>query len=166
MDISFVAGLGSSLPLFLVALQVCPEGESVTDSILSVTLFYKYMSSPTHTAPYIYISRDILLPVYMYLLYLLNGTATAWMKSSVFIHLTQLPSNPILFGFGRLALRCDFSETKIQPLTLQIQFVHTATTAHRTLLWISLLIITVNLSPIIDLFAKPLVQEPHHPFER
>jgi hypothetical protein len=41
----------------------------------------------------------------------------AWMKSSVFIHLTQLPSNPILFGFGQLALRCDFSETKIQPLT-------------------------------------------------
>src|SRR5882762_5263578 len=30
----------------------------------------------------------------------------------------QLPSNPILFGFGRLALRCDFSKTKIQPLTL------------------------------------------------
>src|SRR5882762_7258682 len=118
MDIPFVAGLGSSLPLFLVALRVCPEGESVTDSILSVTLFYKYMSSPTHTYIYIYISRDILLPVYMYSLYLLNGTATVWMKSSVFIHLTQLPSNPIIFGFGRLALRCDFSETKIQPSTL------------------------------------------------
>ena len=65
-----------------------------------------------------YISWDIILPVYMYLLYLLNGTVEAWMKSSVFIHLTQLPSNPILFGFGWLALRCDFSETKIQPLTL------------------------------------------------
>jgi len=39
------------------------------------------------------------------------------MKSSVFIHLTQLPSNPIIFGFGWLALRCDFSKTKIQPLT-------------------------------------------------
>src|SRR5882762_1801965 len=65
-----------------------------------------------------YIPWDIVLPVYMYLLHLLNGTATVWMKSSVFIHLTQLPSNPILFGFGRLALRCDFSKTKIQPLTL------------------------------------------------
>jgi len=54
----------------------------------------------------------------MYLLYLLDGTVEAWMKSSVFIHLTQLPSNPIIFGFGRLALRCDFSKTKIQPLTL------------------------------------------------
>src|ERR1700676_500968 len=64
---------------------------------------------PLHT----YISWDIILPVYMYLLYLLNGTAAVWMKSSVFIHLTQLPSNPILFGFGRLGLRCDFSETKI-----------------------------------------------------
>jgi hypothetical protein len=39
------------------------------------------------------------------------------MKSLVFIHLTQLPSNPIIFGFGRLALRCDFSKTKIQPST-------------------------------------------------
>jgi hypothetical protein len=39
------------------------------------------------------------------------------MKSSVFIHLMQLPSNPILFGFGWLALRCDFSKTKTQPLT-------------------------------------------------
>src|ERR1700676_4911142 len=65
-----------------------------------------------------YISRDIILPDYMYLLYLLDGTAMVWMKSSVFIHLTQLPSNPILFGFGRLALRCDFSKTKIQPSTL------------------------------------------------
>jgi len=54
----------------------------------------------------------------MYLLYLLDGTVAAWMKSLVFIHLTQLPSNPILFEFGRLALRCDFSKTKIQPLTL------------------------------------------------
>ena len=69
---------------------------------------------PLHT----YISRDIILPVYMYLLYLLNGTAAVWMKSLVFIHLTQLPSNLIIFGFGRLALRCDFSETKIQPITL------------------------------------------------
>src|ERR1700676_5514207 len=69
---------------------------------------------PLHT----YISQDIILPVDMYLLYLLDGTAAVWMKPSVFIHLTQLPSNPILFGFGRLALRCDFSETKIQPLTL------------------------------------------------
>ena len=54
----------------------------------------------------------------MYLLHLLDGTAAVWMKSSVFIHLTQLPSNPILFGFGWLALRCDFSKTKIQPLTI------------------------------------------------
>src|SRR5882762_8974409 len=61
--------------------------------------------------------RDILLPVYVYLLYILDGTVAAWMKSSVFIHLMQLPSNPIIFGFGRLALRCDFSKTKIQPLT-------------------------------------------------
>ena len=53
----------------------------------------------------------------MYLLYTLDGTATAWMKSLVFIHLTQLPSNPIIFGFGQLALRCDFSKTEIQPLT-------------------------------------------------
>src|SRR5882762_4006380 len=88
----------------------------VTDSILSVTLFYKYIITHAYRSIHIYISRDLLLPVYMYLLYLLNGTATAWMKSSVFIHLTQLPSNPILFGFGRLALRCDFSKTKIQPL--------------------------------------------------
>src|SRR5882762_2361958 len=89
----------------------------VTDIILSVTL-YLIISLPTHTASYIYTSRDILLPVYMYLLYLLNGTAMVWMKSLVFIHLMQLPSNPIIFGFGQLALRCDFSETKIQPLTL------------------------------------------------
>ena len=61
--------------------------------------------------------RDILLPVYMYLLYTLDGAATVWMKSPVFIHLMQLPSNPIIFGFGQLALRCDFSKTKIQPLT-------------------------------------------------
>jgi hypothetical protein len=54
----------------------------------------------------------------MYLLYTLDGTATVWMKSLVFIHLTQLPSNPIIFGFGRLALRCDFSKTTIQPVSL------------------------------------------------
>src|ERR1700692_3118574 len=54
----------------------------------------------------------------MYLLYLLDGTVAAWMKSSVFIHLMHLPSNPIIFGFGQLALRCDFNKTKIQPLTL------------------------------------------------
>jgi hypothetical protein len=47
-----------------------------------------------------YIPWDILLPVYMYLLHLLDGTAMAWMKSLVFIHLTQLPSNPILDGVG------------------------------------------------------------------
>ena len=35
----------------------------------------------------------------------------------VFIHLMQLPSNPIIFGFGWLALGCDFNKTKIQPLT-------------------------------------------------
>jgi hypothetical protein len=56
----------------------------------------------------------------MYLLYTLDGTAVVWMKSSVFIHLTQLPSNSILFGFGWLALRCDFSKTKIQPLTFSV----------------------------------------------
>jgi hypothetical protein len=54
----------------------------------------------------------------MYLLYTLDGTAAVWMESLVFIHLIQLPSNPIIFGFGQLALRCDFSKTKIQPLTL------------------------------------------------
>jgi hypothetical protein len=66
----------------------------------------------------IYISQDIILPIYIYLLYTPDGTATVWMESLVFIHLTQLPSNPIIFGFGQLALRCDFSKTKIQPLTL------------------------------------------------
>jgi len=98
----------------LVALWVRPEGESVTDNILSVTLILYIIR--VHRL--IHIPRDIILPVYMYLLYLLDGTVEAWMKSSVFIHLTQLPSNPIIFGFGRLALRCDFSKTKIQPLTL------------------------------------------------
>src|ERR1700676_4842202 len=68
----------------------------------------------------IHIPWDILLPVYVYLLYLLDGTVAAWMKSSVFIHLMQLPSNPIIFGFGQLALRCDFSKTKIQPLTIKL----------------------------------------------
>src|SRR5882762_4696382 len=85
------------------------------DNILSVTLNYIYIHIRVRRL--IHIPRDILLPVYVYLLYLLNGTVTAWIKSSVFIHLTQLPSNPIIFGFGRLALRCDFSKTKIQPLT-------------------------------------------------
>src|ERR1700676_3742997 len=94
------------------------------DIILSVTL-YLIISLPTHAASYIYTSRDIILPVYMYLLYLLNGTATVWMKSLVFIHLTQLPYNPIIFGFGRLALRCDFSETKIQPLTVPARSILT-----------------------------------------
>src|SRR5882762_7974908 len=88
----------------------------VTDNILSVTLILYIIR--VHRL--IHIPRDIILPVYMYLLYLLDGTVEAWMKSSVFIHLTQLPSNPIIFGFGRLALRCDFSKTKIQPLTLQL----------------------------------------------
>ena len=100
----------------LVALWVRPEGESVTDNILSVTLILYIIH--IRVRHLIHIPRDILLPVYMYLLYLLDGTVAAWMKSSVFIHLTQLPSNPIIFGFGRLALRCDFSKTKIQPLTL------------------------------------------------
>jgi hypothetical protein len=68
MDISFVAGLGSSLPLFLVALRVRPEGESVTDSILSVTLFYKYISLPMHTASYIYISGHFTACLYVFAL--------------------------------------------------------------------------------------------------
>src|SRR5882762_6489728 len=103
----------------LVTLWVHPEGESVTDNILSVTLIiYIYIHIRVHRL--IHIPRDILLPVYVYLLYLLDGTAAAWMKSLVFIHLTQLPSNPILFGFGQLALRCDFSKTKIQPLTILV----------------------------------------------
>src|ERR1700692_133406 len=88
---------------------------NVTDNILSITLILYIIHICVHRI--IHIPWDILLPVYMYLLYLLDGTVAAWMKSSVFIHLMQLPSNPILFGFGRLALRCDFSETKIQPLT-------------------------------------------------
>ena len=60
-----------------------------------------------HVHHVIHISQDIILPVYMYLLYVLDRTATAWM-SPVFIHLMQLPSNPIIFGFGWLALRFDF----------------------------------------------------------
>src|SRR6202790_3708186 len=88
----------------------------VTDNILSVTLILYIIHIRVRRL--IHIPRDILLPVYMYLLYLLDGTVVAWMKSPVFIHLTQLPSNPIIFGFGRLALRCDFSKTKIQPLTI------------------------------------------------
>src|ERR1700676_1485463 len=103
----------------LVALWVRPEGESVTDNILSVTLILYIIR--VHRL--IHIPRDIILPVYMYLLYLLDGTVEAWMKSSVFIHLTQLPSNPIIFGFGRLALRCDFSKTKIQPLTYTLVII-------------------------------------------
>src|SRR6202051_746755 len=88
---------------------------NVTDNILSITLILYIIHICVHRL--IHIPRDIILPVYMYLLYLLDGTVEAWMKSSVFIHLMQLPSNPIIFGFGRLALRCDFSKTKIQPLT-------------------------------------------------
>ena len=99
----------------LVALWVCPEGECVMDNILSVTLILYIIHIHVHRL--IHILRDIILPVYMYLLYLLDGTVEAWMKSSVFIHLTQLPSNPIIFGFGRLALRCDFSKTEIQSST-------------------------------------------------
>ena len=89
---------------------------NVMDNALSVTLILCIIH--IRVRHLIHIPRDILLPVYMYLLYLLDGTVEAWIKSSVFIHLTQLPSNPILFGFGQLALRCDFSETKIQPSTL------------------------------------------------
>src|SRR5882762_3157787 len=84
----------------------------VMDNIIT----FNYITYP-HIPLRTYIPQDIILPVYMYLLYLLDGIATVWMKSSVFIHLMQLPSNPILFGFGWLALRCDFSKTKIQPLT-------------------------------------------------
>src|SRR5882762_4504495 len=99
----------------LVALWVRPEGESVTDNILSVTLFlYIYI----RVRRLIHIPQDIILPVYMYFLYTFDGTAAVWMKILVFIHLTQLASNPIIFGFGRLALRCNFSKTKIQPSTL------------------------------------------------
>jgi len=89
---------------------------NVMDNALSVTLILCIIH--IRVRHLIHIPRDILLPVYMYLLYLLDGTVVAWMKSLVFIHLMQLPSNPIIFGFGRLALRCDFSKTKIQPLTL------------------------------------------------
>jgi len=55
MDIPFVAGLGSSLPLILVALRVRPEGESVTDNILSVTLNYIYIFISVSAASYIYL---------------------------------------------------------------------------------------------------------------
>jgi hypothetical protein len=102
--------------LILVALRVCPEGDSVMDIILSITLYLNTLLFIC-VRRVIHISWDILLPIYMYLLYILDGTATDWMKSLVFTHLTQLPSNPILFGFGQLDLRCDFSKTKIQPLT-------------------------------------------------
>src|ERR1700676_3794941 len=122
----------------LVALWVRPEGESVTDNILSVTLILYIIH--IRVRHLIHIPRDILLPVYMYLLYLLDGTVEAWMKSLVFIHLTQLPSNPIIFGFGRLALRCDFSKTKIQPLTSINRKLCTkpATTTTPPLKWLSL----------------------------
>jgi hypothetical protein len=52
MDTSLVAGLGLSHSLILVALWVHPEGESVTDIILSVTLLlntYFYLCPPHHT---------------------------------------------------------------------------------------------------------------------
>ena len=98
----------------VIARCVCCRS-GVTDNILSVTLILYIIHILVRRL--IHIPQDILLPVYMYLLYILDGTVTAWMKSSVFIHLTQLPSNPIIFGFGRLALRCDFSKTKIQPFT-------------------------------------------------
>ena len=70
----------------------------VTDNILSITLLLN-----THfvcVCHIIHISQDILLPIYMYLLYTLDGTTAAWMKSSVFIHLMELPSNPIIFGLA------------------------------------------------------------------
>jgi len=89
---------------------------SVTDNILSVTLLLNTQFYPCplcHT----YISGHSIAYLHVFALSL-DGTAAAWMKSSVFIHLMQLPSNPIIFGFGQLVLRCDFSKTKIQPLTL------------------------------------------------
>jgi hypothetical protein len=113
-----VIGLGSSHSLLLVALRVCPEGESVMDIILSVTLYYIIYiyiivySCPPHDT-YILGHSTAYLLVFGHIL---NGTAADWMKALVFIHLMQLPSNPIIFGFGWLALRCDFSKTKIQPL--------------------------------------------------
>ena len=103
----------------LVALWVRPEGESVTDNILSVTSF---LYIHIRVCCLIHIPQDIILPVYVYLLYAFDGTATVWIKKPVFIHLMQLPSNPIIFGFGRLALRCDFSKTKIQPSTQTLLF--------------------------------------------
>src|SRR5882762_4148528 len=68
MDISFVAGLGSSLPLFLVALRVRPEGESVMDSILSITLFYKYIITHTYRSIHIYISGHFTACLYVFAL--------------------------------------------------------------------------------------------------
>ena len=114
-----MTGLGSSHSLLLVTLKVRPEWESVTDIILSVTIYFIYI--------YIIVYPCQLCDTYIlghstaYLLvfaHVLDGTSMDWMKSLVFIHLMQLPSNPIIFGFGQLALRCDFSKTKIQPLTL------------------------------------------------
>src|SRR6202051_3275952 len=93
----------------------------------------------------------------MYLLYLLDGTVAAWMKSSVFIHLMQLPSNPIIFGFGRLALRCDFSKTKIQPLTL---FLATEVGVLRGIL----LFLGVVAQYVLDRELLPVAEEPLNVF--
>jgi len=74
----------------------------VTDNILSITLLLN-----THfvcVCHIIHISQDILLPIYMYLLYTLDGTATAWMKSSVFIkgeHESWSPTSTCGFICGK-----------------------------------------------------------------
>jgi len=52
MDTSFMAGLGSSHSSILVTLWVLPEGESVTDNILSITLLLNthfYLCPPHYT---------------------------------------------------------------------------------------------------------------------
>src|SRR5882762_10238466 len=93
--------------------NVCKVG--VMDIILSVTLIlntYLHPCLPHHT----YISGHYTACLHVFALHLME--LPRWMESSVFIHLTQLPSNPTIFAFGQLALRCDFSKTKIQPLTL------------------------------------------------
>ena len=77
--------------------------------------------------------------------HILDGTA---MDCSVFIHLTQLPSNPIIFGFGQLALRCDFTKTKIQPLTGSVYFTK-AVQGHLTYFFVISLTMSHSLKNMI-----------------
>ena len=109
---SLMTGLGSSHSLLLVALRVHPEGECNRYNIICYIIYLIVHSCLPHDT-YILGHSTAYLLVFAHIL---DGTAMDWIKSSVFIHLTQLPSNPIIFGFGWLALRCDFSKTKIQPI--------------------------------------------------